>query len=118
MLASVCPSPLSPVRSWTASGKDLTTSYKAATTEAGYMIYTFSDDLTANRINIVQKSASGAKVSLYVQKEDGSREWVEMGTLDQSLVTLTCEYALNLALKIEWTAGQAPNITEIVRFSK
>ena len=82
------------------------------------MIYTFSDDLTANRINIVQKSASGAKVSLYVQKEDGSREWVEMGTLDQSLVTLTCEYALNLAPKIEWTAGQAPNITEIVRFSK
>lgn len=53
-----------------------------------------------------------------MQKEDGSREWVEMGTLDQSLVTLTCEYALNLALKIEWTAGQAPNITEIVRFSK
>ena len=95
---------------------DLTTSWKPDTTEAGSVIYTFSDDLTANRINIVQKSVSNARVSLYAEN-DGVREWIDMGTLDQSLVKLECDNDLNLALKIEWDANAVPNITEIVRYS-
>ena len=96
---------------------DLTTSWKPDTTEAGSVIYTFSDDLTANRINIVQKSVSNARVFLYAEK-DGERAWIDMGTLDQSLVKLECDNDLNLALKIEWDANAAPNITEIVRYSE
>jgi len=96
---------------------DLTTSWKPDTTEAGYMLYTFSDNLEANRINIVSKSASGAKVSLYVEN-DGVREWIDKGTLDKSLVTLIAQNDLNLALKIEWDADSVPNITEIVRFTE
>ena len=95
---------------------DLTTSWKPDTTEAGSMVYTFSDNLTANRINIVQKTDSNAKVYLYAEN-DGERAWIDMGILDKSLVTLACSNDLNLALKIEWEAGAAPNITEIVRFS-
>ena len=95
---------------------DLTTSWKPDTTEAGSIVYNFSDNLTDNRINIVQKSASNARVSLYAEN-DGVRQWIDMGTLDKSLVTLACETDLNPALKIEWDADAAPNITEIVRFS-
>ncbi|MBE6951825.1 MAG: hypothetical protein E7451_10920 [Ruminococcaceae bacterium] len=95
---------------------DLTTSWKPNTTEAGSMVYTFSDNLTANRINIVSKTASGARVYLYAEN-GGQRNWLPMGTLDKSLVTLACENDLNLALKIEWDADSIPNITEIVRFS-
>ena len=95
---------------------NLTTSWKPNTEEAGSMVYTFSDNLTANRINIVQKTVSNAKVSLYVEN-DGEREWVDMGVLNKSLVTLACDNDLNLALKIEWEAGSVPNITEIVRFN-
>ena len=94
---------------------DLTTSWKPDTTGAGSMIYTFSDNLTLNHINIVQKSASGAKVYLYAENA-GQRAWIPMGTLDKSLVTLVCQNDLNLALKIEWDANSVPNITEIVRF--
>ena len=94
---------------------DLTTSWKPNTTEAGYMVYTFSDNLEYNRINIVQKTASGAKVSVYAEN-DGERGWIDMGTLDKSLVTLICQNDLNLALKVEWDAESIPNITEIVRF--
>ncbi len=95
---------------------DLTTSWKPNTTEAGSMVYTFSDNLTANRINIVSKVASGAEVYLLAEN-DGVREWIAKGTLDSSLVTLVCENDLNLALKIVWDADSVPNITEIVRFS-
>ena len=94
---------------------DLTTSWKPDTTGAGSMVYTFSDNLTNNRINIVSKSASGAKVYVYAEN-DGEREWSDMGTLDKSLVKLVCENDLNLALKIEWDAVSVPNITEIIRF--
>ena len=95
---------------------DLTTSWKANTTESGYMIYTFSDKLDNNRINIVLKSASTARVSIYAEN-DGVREWIDMGTLNKSLVTLSCQNDLNLALKVEWDANAAPNITEIIRYS-
>ena len=95
---------------------DLTTSYKPNTTEAGSIEYTFSDNLTANCINIAQKTVSNAKVSLLVQKDD-TREWVSMGTLSESLVKLTFDYDLVLALKIEWEAGSTPNISEIARFT-
>ena len=95
---------------------DLTTSWKPNTTEAGSMVYTFSDNLTLNRINIVSKVASGAKVYLLAEN-DGERAWIYMGLLDKSLVTLACQNDLNLALKIEWDANSVPNITEIVRFS-
>ncbi len=94
---------------------DLTTSWKPNTTEAGSMVYTFSDNLEYNRINIVQKTASGAKVSVYAEN-DGERGWIDMGTLDKSLVTLICQNDLNLALKVEWDAESIPNITEIVRY--
>ena len=94
---------------------DLTTSWKPNTTEAGSMVYTFSDNLTANRINIVQKSISNAKVSVYVEK-DGERQWINKGILNKSLMTLACNYDLTLALKVEWDANTVPNITEIVRF--
>ena len=94
---------------------DLTTSWKPDTTGAGSMVYTFSDNLTNNRINIVSKSASGAKVYVYAEN-DGEREWIDMGTLNKSLVKLVCENDLNLALKIEWDADSVPNITEIIRF--
>ena len=96
---------------------DLTTSWKPDTDQGGSMVYTFSDNLTADRIHIVQKTISNAKVSLYAEK-DGQRSWIDMGTLDKSLVALECENDLNLALKIEWAAGQTPNITEIVRFNQ
>ena len=95
---------------------DLTTSWKPDTTEAGSMVYTFSDDLQANRINIVQKTESNARVYLYAENE-GQREWLDMGILDKSLVTLACDNDLNLALKIEWDADSVPNITEIVRYT-
>ena len=95
---------------------NLTTSWKPNTTEAGSMVYTFSDNLTENRINIVQKTNSNAKVSLLVE-QNGERKWVSKGILNKSLVTLACDYDLILALKIEWDAGSAPNITEIVRFT-
>ena len=94
---------------------DLTTSWKPDTTVAGSMVYTFSDNLTNNRINIVSKSASGAKVYVFAEN-DGKREWIDMGTLDKSLVKLVCENDLNLALKIEWDTDSVPNITEIIRF--
>lgn len=94
---------------------DLTTSWKPDTTGAGSMIYTFSDNLTLNRINIVQRSVSGANVSVLAEN-NGEREWIDMGTLDKSLVTLVCNNELNLALKVEWDADSIPNITEIVRF--
>ena len=94
---------------------DLTTSWKPDTTEAGSMVYTFSDNLTLNHINIVQKTVSGARVYLYAEN-NGTRAWINMGTLDKSLVTLVCPNDLNLALKIEWDADSIPNITEIVRF--
>ena len=96
--------------------RDLTTSWKPDTTEAGSVIYTFSDNLEANRINIVQKTTSNARVSIYAEN-DGERAWIDMGTLDKSLVKLECDNDLNLALKIEWAADAAPNITEIVRYS-
>ncbi len=95
---------------------DLTTSWKPDTTGAGSMVYTFSDNLTLNRINIVQKAPSNAKVSVLAEN-DGERAWIYMGLLDKSLVTLACQNDLNLALKIEWDADSVPNITEIVRFS-
>ena len=95
---------------------DLTTSWKPNTTEGGSMVYTFSDNLTANHINIVSKVASGAKVYLYAEN-DGQRAWIYKGTLDKSLVTLVCQNDLNLALKIEWDADSVPNITEIVRYT-
>ncbi len=95
---------------------DLTTSWKPNTTEPGSMVYTFSDNLTANRINIVSKSASNAKVYLLAEK-NGVREWQYKGTLNKSLVKLSCDNDLNLALKIEWDAETVPNITEIVRFT-
>ena len=94
---------------------DLTTSWKPDTTGAGSMVYTFSDNLTLNRINIVQRSVSGANVSVLAEN-NGEREWIDMGTLDKSLVTLVCNNELNLALKVEWDADSVPNITEIVRF--
>ena len=94
---------------------DLTTSWKPDTTGAGSMVYTFSDNLTLNRINIVQRSVSGAKVFVLAEN-NGEREWIDMGTLDKSLVTLVCNNELNLALKVEWDADSIPNITEIVRF--
>ena len=94
---------------------DLTTSWKPDTTEAGSMVYTFSDNLGLNRINVVQRSVSGARVYLLAENE-GERNWIDMGTLDKSLVTLVCNNELNLALKIEWDADSIPNITEIVRF--
>ena len=96
---------------------DLTTSWKPDTTGSGSMVYTFSDNLTANRINIVQKSASGAHVYLYAEN-DGVRGWIDKGTLDKSLVTLIAQNDLNLALKIEWDAESVPNITEIIRFTE
>ena len=95
---------------------DLTTSWKPNATEAGSMCYTFSDNLTANRINIVSKSASGAEVYLFVEN-DGERAWVFAGTLNKSLVTLACENDLTLALWIKWKANTVPNITEIIRFT-
>lgn len=95
---------------------NLTTSYKADTTEAGYVLYTFSDELEDNRINIVQKSLSNAKVYLLAE-HNGVRGYVDMGTLDKSLVTLSCNYDRNLALLIVWDANSVPNITEIVRYS-
>ena len=95
---------------------DLTTSWKPNANEAGSMVYTFSDNLTANRINIVSKSASNAKVYLLAEN-DGEREWQYKGTLNKSLVKLSCDNDLNLALKIEWDAETVPNITEIVRFT-
>ena len=79
------------------------------------MVYTFSDNLGLNRINVVQRSVSGARVYLLAENE-GERNWIDMGTLDKSLVTLVCNNELNLALKIEWDADSIPNITEIVRF--
>ena len=94
---------------------DLTTSWKPNTTLAGSMVYTFSDNLTLNHINIVQKTISNADVYLYAEN-NGQRAWINMGKLDQSLVTLVCQNDLNLALKIEWDADSIPNITEIVRF--
>ena len=94
---------------------DLTTSWKPDTTEAGSMVYTFSDNLTLNHINIVQKAVSNARVYLYAEN-GGSRSWIDMGVLDKSLVTLVCQNDLNLALKIEWNADSIPNITEIVRY--
>ena len=94
---------------------DLTTSWKPDTTEAGSMVYTFSDNLTLNHINIVQKTVSNARVYLYAEN-GGSRSWIDMGVLDKSLVTLVCQNDLNLALKIEWNADSIPNITEIVRY--
>ena len=94
---------------------DLTTSWKPDTTGAGSMVYTFSDNLTLNRINIVQRSVSGANVSVLAEN-NGEREWIDMGTLDKSLVTLVCNNELNLALKVEWDADSIPNITEIIRF--
>ena len=94
---------------------DLTTAWKPNTTEAGSMVYTFSDKLTLNHINIVQKTNSGAKVYLYAEN-NGTRAWINMGILDKSLVTLVCPNDLNLALKIEWDADSIPTITEIVRF--
>ena len=96
---------------------NLTTSWKPDTTEAGSMVYTFSDNLEANRINIAQKAVSNARISIYAEN-DGVRSWIDMGTLDKSLVKLTCDNDLNLALKIEWDANAAPNITEIVRYSE
>ena len=96
---------------------DLTTSWKPNTTEAGSMVYTFSDNLQLNRINIVSKTASGARVYLYAEN-DGVREWIDKGVLDKSLVTLIAQNDLNLALKVEWDADSVPNITEIVRFSE
>ena len=95
---------------------DLTTSYKANTTEAGYVVYTLSDKLDANCTNIVQKGTSNARVSFYVEN-DGKREWVEVAVLDRSLVKVVTDYDLVLAMKIEWAAGQTPNLTEIVRFT-
>ena len=95
---------------------DLTTSWKPDTTEAGYMIYTFSANLDYNRINIVQKYASHAKLSLFVEN-DGIRRWVDMGTMDDALVSLVCNNDLTLALKIEWDAESVPNITEIIHFN-
>ena len=94
---------------------DLTTSWKPDTTEAGSMVYTFSDNLTLNHINIVQKNVSNAKVYLYAEN-NGQRAWINMGTLDKSLATLVCPNDLNLALKIEWNANAIPNITEIIRY--
>ena len=95
---------------------DLTTSWKPNANESGSMVYTFSDNLDYNRINVVQKTASGARVSLLVE-QDGKREWVNKGTLNKSLVTIGCDYDLTLALKVEWDANTVPNITEIVRFN-
>ena len=96
---------------------DLTTSYKANTTDAGYVMYTFSDKLDANRINIVQKGTSNAKVYLYAE-QDGVRGWLEAGTLDKSLVKLQANYDLNLAMMIVWDKDQVPALTEIVRFTE
>ena len=96
---------------------DLTTSWKPNTTEAGSMVYTFSDNLELNRINIVSKTASGARVYLLAEN-DGVREWIDKGVLDKSLITLIAQNDLNLALKVEWDADSVPNITEIVRFSE
>ena len=96
--------------------RDLTTSWKPNATEAGSMIYTFSDNLTANHINIVSKTASNARVYLYAEN-DGERAWIDMGQLDKTLVTLVADNDLNLALKIEWDANTVPNITEIIRFT-
>ena len=60
---------------------DLTTSWKPNSNEPGSMVYTISDNLTANRINIVSKSASNAKDNLQAEK-NGVREWQFKGTLN------------------------------------
>ena len=96
---------------------DLSTAYKPNTTEAGYIQYTFSDNLEVNRLNIVQKgTASHAKVWLLAEK-DGQREWVEAGQLDKSLNEIYSSYDRIFELKIEWEANQIPTITEIVSFN-
>ena len=94
---------------------DLTTSYVPDTKEAGSITYTLSQDLDVNRINLVQKGNSGAKLSLYVEK-DGKREWVDAGILDKSLNSIFSNYDYILKMKVDWEAGKAPNISEIITF--
>ena len=98
---------------------DLSTSYKLAGQAAGSVQYDFSDSLDANTLNIIQKGTlSTAEVSVRVVNKDGEIEWISLGHLSRSLNTMgSNKIDKILSVKISWTEGDAPEISEIIRFT-
>ena len=98
---------------------DLSTSYKPASSQAGSVQYDFSDELDANTLNIIQKGTlSNATVSVRAVNTDGKIEWKTLGHLVRSLNTMgSNDIDKILSVKIEWTDGNAPEISEIIRFT-
>lgn len=94
---------------------DLTTAYRPNTTEAGYITYTLSDNLDVKKVNIIQKGEiSNAKVMALVMI-DGTKQWVQVGSLSKSLNEIYLPFWDNIyELKFEWEANKIPTISEIV----
>ncbi|MGG5460207.1 hyaluronoglucosaminidase [Clostridium sp. B9] len=95
---------------------DLTTSYKPNTNNGeiteGSLTYKLSEKTDVRKVTIVQDGSSIS--SAIVKVRIGADEWVELGTLSNSLNEfINRDYENIFEIKIEWN-GIAPNIYEII----
>lgn len=99
---------------------DLTTTYKPGTVN-GEIVYHVADP-AVDQITIIQKNNSGAKISARVsntlkamsQLTEEDTEWIELGSLDKSLVTfVNDEYEYIYDIRMEW-GDVIPEIYEMM----
>ena len=95
---------------------DLATSWMPESDAAGSMRYDFSQDLSNNAINVIQRGTpSNARVKARVVK-DGEISWVDLGTLSHSLNQFRVDADQMLAIQVDWDDDSKPNISEIITY--
>lgn len=94
---------------------DITTTYKPNTTKSGYVTYTLSENMNIQRLHVVSRGEiSHAKVEIYVKK-DGKKEWVEVGSLEQSMTRIYLPFWNDIyKIRITWEDNQVPQISELI----
>lgn len=105
---------------------ELTTSYKPNTNSGavneGSITYRLSEKTDVRKVTIVQDGSSISDAKVMARVGDGSEnvtdEWVQLGTLGNSLNEfINRDYSNIYEIKIEWT-GVAPNIYEIITLNQ
>lgn len=93
---------------------DLSTAYRPGTKKAGSITYTLSSNLDVKKMHIIQKGdISNAKVSVLVDS-NGSKKWVQVGSLRKSLNEFYMPEGNIYELKFEWDENKIPTISEVV----
>lgn len=100
--------------------KNLDTTWATADTKAGSFQYDFSEKLDANAVNVITAGeVSNAKAEARIVTKDGEIKWVTLGNLDHTLEGFEVPEATKiLSVKFTWAENKAPEIAEIIRYTK